>query len=205
MKKKKKKYLVGITGAIGSGKSTVSRVIREAGYPVLNADDFARDVVAPSSPALAEIRALFGEKSINADGKMNRAFVRQEILRDPGLRKKLESITHPRIQELSRAAADREFQNGAAIVFYEAPLLFEAKSDSAMDAVICVYADEAVLLDRVMKRDGVDREHARKILSAQMSQDEKCKRSDYLLKNEGSEEELERATKDLLAVLERQL
>lgn len=198
MKKKKKKYLVGITGGVGAGKSTVCRVIREAGFPVLSADDFAREVVAPGSPALGEIRALFGDGALLPDGSLNRSFVRQEILRDPSLRKKLEAITHPRIQELSRNAAEEQFQRGASLVFYEAPLLFEANSDKAMDAVICVYSDEELLIERVMRRDGVDKEHARKLLAAQMPQEEKCKRSDYLLRNDGSEEELKTATLELL-------
>lgn len=204
-KTKRKRLLVGITGAIGAGKSTVARVFRDAGYPVISADDLARQITAPGSPALQEIRALFGARAINADGAMDRAFVRREILRDSSLRKKLEALTHPRIQDLSRRAAEESFHTGARIVFYEAPLLFEAKSDAAMDAVICVSAPEELLIERAMKRDGVGREQAEKMLAAQMPQDEKCQRSTYVLKNEGSEAELKAAASALLAKLEKSL
>lgn len=193
-KQKQKSLLVGITGAAGAGKSTVCRVLRESGCPVLSADEFARAVTAPGTPVLKDVAALFGPQAVGADGAMDRAFVRAAILKDPSLRKKLEALTHPRIQELSRRASEELFKQGHSLVFYEAPLLFEAGSDRQMDKVICVAAEEERLVERVMKRDGVAREAAAALLAAQMPQSEKIKRSDYVIHNDGDEAALERAT-----------
>ncbi len=99
---KKKTLLIGLTGGIGSGKSTVAVTLGRLGYPVLSADNFAREISAANSPALVEIEAAFGEEAISADGTMNRAFIRQQMLEDASLRTRLEQITHPRIQKLSQ-------------------------------------------------------------------------------------------------------
>ncbi len=182
--------LVGITGSIGAGKSAVAQIYREAGFPVFSADEIAREIVMPNSPALKEIRLLFGPKSIKLDGNLDRALVRAKITENPELRLKLEGITHPRIQKRSFELAEAEFKRGAKIVFYEAPLLFEAKSHTAMDKVICVHAPEALLVERAMKRDGSSRQSAEGLLAAQLPQSEKMKRADYLVRNEGDLSEL---------------
>lgn len=184
------RWLVGITGNLGAGKSTVAEIYREAGFSVFSADEIAREIVLPNAPALKEIRLLFGPKAIRTDGNLDRAFVREKISEDPDLRLKLESITHPRIQKRSRELAESEFRKGAKIVFYEAPLLFEAKSETGMDLVICVHAPEEMLLARATKRDGTDADAAKRLLAAQMPQDRKMELSDFLVFNGGNLEEL---------------
>ncbi len=206
MKKKKPsnqtlpKLLVGITGGIGAGKSAVATVYRELGYPVFSADEIAREIVEPGTPALREIRELFGSEAMKADGTLDRAFVRKCIAEEPPLRFKLETITHPRIQARTLQLAKQAFSEGAKIVFYEAPLLFEAKSEKKMDKVICVHADDKIRIKRVVKRDGGTRELAEKLLASQMPQAEKMRLSDYAIENNGSEKELKKAA---LSVLER--
>jgi dephospho-CoA kinase len=195
---KTKNLLVGITGTIGSGKSTLSRIYAEAGYPVLSADEFARELTTKDAPALHEIRNVFGERAIAGDGTLDRAFLRAEIIRDEKLRKKLELILHPKIQALTWERAKQLFTSGKALVFYEAPLLFEAKSENNMDYVICVHAAEETLIQRVMKRDKSSREHAEKLLASQLSQAEKIKRSDFVIENGGDEKALARKAHDLL-------
>lgn len=202
-KQGKKPLLVGITGGIGAGKSLVATFYREQGYPVFSADEIAREIVAPGSPALDEIRAVFGPAAIRADGTLDRAFLREKIAADPALRLKLEAITHPRIQARSLQLARDAFAQGAAIVFYEAPLLFEAKSERQMDKVICVHAPDEVRIERTIKRDGGSREQAERLLRSQMPQDEKMKRCDFLIENSGSEQELKAAAKRALDELKR--
>ena len=183
--KKQKKLLVGITGGIGSGKSTVSRIFAEAGYPVLSADLFARELTEKGAAALHDIRDLFGEKAITVDGNLDRAHLRERILADESLRKKLEAILHPKIQALTVERAANLFAQGKEIVFYEAPLLFEARSEHHMDLVICVFAPDEQRVARVMARDNSSREQAEKLLASQMPQDEKMRRADLTILNDG--------------------
>ena len=185
-----KQLLVGITGGIGAGKSAVATVYREAGYPVFSADEIAREIVRPGSSALKEVRLLFGAQAIQMDGNLDRAFVRGKITADPSLRLKLEAITHPRIQKRSLELAQAAFDDGAEIVFYEAPLLFEAKSDHAMDKVICVHAPDEARIERTMKRDSSSKQSVEAFFAAQMSQEEKMKKCDFLVRNSGDLAEL---------------
>lgn len=205
MKKSAKHLWVGITGGIGSGKSTVSRVFAEAGYPVLSADEINRELTQPGGHALGEIRNVFGEEAITGDGSLDRSFLRSEITRDPNLRLKLEAIMHPKIQAESKRRVEELFQQGKKIVFYEAPLLFEAKSEKALDLVVCVHASDETRIHRTMKRDKCTREQAEKLLKSQMPQDEKMRRSDFLIENEGSERELAAAAEETLKKLEAKL
>lgn len=193
-----KTTLVGITGGIGAGKSALARVFSEAGYPVISADELAREVVAPGSPALVEISALFGSGCLAPDGSLNRGFVRDAISRNEKLRLALEKITHPRIQALSLARSREHFARGSTLVFYEAPLLFEAGGDSKMDAIICVHAPNRVRIARVVARDGRSREEVERLIASQMPQAEKMSRSDHLVLNDGSEEELKARGLELL-------
>lgn len=182
--------LVGITGGIGAGKSAVATLYREAGYPVFSADEIAREIVMPGTTALKEIRLLFGPAAIRQDGNLNRPLLREKIIADPSLRLKLEAITHPRIQRRSLELAEAAFAEGASIVFYEAPLLFEAHSETTMDKVICVHAPDEMRVERTMKRDNSTREAAQMLLASQMPQSEKMENSDYLVRNSGTIQEL---------------
>ena len=192
---------MGITGGIGAGKSLLATFFRDHGYPVFSADEIAREIVAPGSPALEEVRALFGPSSIRADGTLDRALLRQKIAADPALRLKLEAITHPRIQARSQELARDAFAAGATLVFYEAPLLFEAKSDRQMDKVICVHAPDEVRIARTRARDGGTREQAEKLLRSQLPQEEKVRLADFAIENAGTEADLRAAAETLLKQL----
>jgi dephospho-CoA kinase len=198
---KKKRLLIGITGGIGAGKSALGTVYRELGYPVFSADEIAREVVLPGSAALSEIRAAFGDSVILPDGTLDRAQLRARIAADSNFRYQLEAITHPRIQERSLALAQQAFEGGAEIVFYEAPLLFEAKSNHGMDKVICVHAPDSVRLARAVQRDGGSREQAEKLLKAQMPQEKKMQLADLLVENSAGLTELRAAALELLKKL----
>ncbi len=205
-----KKLLVGITGGMGAGKSLLATYYRDAGFPVFSADEIAREIVTPGSPAYAEIAKLFGPEAIRAEGTLDRSFLRAQITTDPALRAKLEAITHPRIQNRMQELAEGAFTNGASIVFYEAPLLFEARNGNILnkihsgrkiDKVICVHAPDELRIERVMKRDGTDRLQTGKLLASQMAQDEKMRRSDYLVENTGGSEELKESAEKVLGEL----
>lgn len=169
---------------------------------MISADEIAREVVRPGSSALKEIRLLFGAQAIKMDGNLDRAYVRSKITADPTLRQKLDSITHPRIQKRSLELAQAAFDDGAEIVFYEAPLLFEAKSEHGMDKVICVHAPDELRIERTMKRDGSPREAAEKLLGSQMPQDEKMKKSDFLVRNSGDLAEMKLNAMEVLKELQ---
>jgi dephospho-CoA kinase len=200
-----KTILIGITGGIGAGKSAVAALYARMGYPVFSADTLAREVVEPGSPALDEIRELFGENALLEDGSLNRPWVREKIAHDPELRLKLEAITHPRIQARFRELAKEAGEEGKMIVFYEAPLLFEAKSETQLDAVITVHAPDEVRIQRVIKRDGTSRETVEKLLASQMPQEEKMKRSQFLIENNGDEKALKNVAFAVLGQVRKKL
>lgn len=195
--KVKKPRFIGITGGIGSGKSTLSRVLKEEGFPVFSADEIARELTSKGSPALKRVVKIFGSRSV-VKGEMDRAYLREEIIKKPVLRRKLEALLHPMIQKRSLSLAKAEFKKGNSIVFYEAPLLFEAKSNRAMDAVICVAAKDRIRIARVKARDHAKESSVRALLKAQMPQRKKIALSDYVIWNNGTASELKRAAHKLL-------
>lgn len=200
-----KQLWVGITGSLGAGKSTVSRVFAEANHPVFSADVIAREVVAPGAPALAEIARAFGAKALLPDGSLDRVWMREAIAQDPARRHTLEAITHPRIRARSKELASAEFSRGARIVFYEAPLLFEAGVTNDLDLVICVAASEEKRIARTVKRDGSSPTQAKALIDAQMPQDEKIRRSQIVIWNDGSEASVREEARRALTSLESRL
>lgn len=198
--KTSRRSLIGLTGGLAAGKSTVAEIIRSQNYTVLNADELAREITAPGSSALAEISAVFGPNALTDKKELNRKFIRERITNYPQERKKLDAITHPRIQDLRQSRSDALFAQGEKIVFYEAPLLFEAKLQNEMAAVICVVANDSERISRTEARDNVSKKEATGLLSTQMPQEEKAKLADYVIVNNGDLKELKNAT---LALLEQ--
>lgn len=184
--KKKDYIIIGITGGIGAGKSTVADFFRSKSYAVISADVLAREITSPGSTAWKEIKKKFGAKAVQKNGQLNRAFIREKISHHPQWRKKLEKITHPKIQKLFLKRAKALTKHGKKIIFYEAPLLFEAKSTHNMDAIICVSSSTENRVRRAQARDAVNSKQIRKLITAQMPQKEKEKLSDYIIKNNGS-------------------
>jgi dephospho-CoA kinase len=175
--------LIGLTGGIGAGKSAVARILESLGYKVLSADSLAKEITAAGSEAVSAISKIFGDESIAESGELNRAYVRKMITNDASLREKLNLIMHPRIQALCQEKAAALFKKGEKIVFYEAPLLFEAKSEKKMDAVICVIANDETRIKRISSRDNVNPESAKSLLQTQWPQEQKARLSDYIIEN----------------------
>jgi dephospho-CoA kinase len=193
---------VGLTGGIGTGKSTVAQMIRAAGVPVLDADVLARQVVEPGQPAHAEIAAAWPDV-IGPGGAIDRKRLGARVFSDPAARARLEAITHPRIQERAEAAARELEAAGHRLVFYEASLLVESNRHRDFDGLVVVTADEEQQLARAMARDGSTREQALARLRAQMPAEEKRRAATHLVDNSGDLASTQRQVTELIAALRR--
>ena len=176
--------LVGLTGGIGAGKSTVAGVLRAAGIPVIDADVLAREVVEPGRPAHAEIARAWPQV-LGPDGRVDRQRLGAIVFADPASQARLEAITHPRIRE--RVAAERAALDAAGqrLAVLEAALLVETGFYRQLDGLLVVTADDEARIARVMGRDGCSRESARARLRAQLPQEAKTKVADHVIDNSG--------------------
>lgn len=178
-------YRFGLTGGIATGKSTVARLLREAGLEVIDADAVAREVVQPGRPALAEIAARF-PGVVGPDGVLDRKALGARVFGDEGERAALNAITHPRIAQAVLEATLALEARGVTRLVYEAPLLIENRLHEGMDGVILVLVPPAVQLARLMARDGLDEAQARARIAAQLPLDEKRRHATWVIDNGGS-------------------
>ena len=192
--------LVGLTGGIGSGKSTVGRLVAERGIPLIDADRLAREVVAPGEPALAQIAAAWPDV-IRDDGSLDRRRLGQIIFRDPAARRQLEAITHPRTQERLEQEVAALATAGHHLVFYEASLLVETQRFDRFDALVVVTASQEDQVSRTMARDGSSREEVLARIAAQLPLAEKRKVATHVIDNSGSLEATARQVDRLIAEL----
>ena len=180
----------GLTGGIGSGKSTAAGFFRERGVPIVDADELAREAVAPGSAGLSQVVEAFGPQILGTDGALDRKQLGAQVFADAEARKRLNAITHPIVRELAQArfaALDRE---GVTLAGYDVPLLFEVGLDAVLRPIVVVVAREATQLERITLRDGLSEAAARERMAAQMPLGEKQKRADYVLYNNGTPEAL---------------
>ncbi|MBA2778959.1 dephospho-CoA kinase [Billgrantia kenyensis] len=182
--------IVGVTGGIASGKSTVARAFAAHGIPWVDADDVAREVVEPGEPALAEIAERFGPRVLLADGGLNRRALREIVFADESERRWLESVTHPRIRQRLVAHLERLQAEGAPYVLLVSPLLFESGQSEMADRCLVIDVPESLQIERTAARDDVDDAQARAIVAAQMPRSERLARADDVIDNSGSEEDL---------------
>jgi dephospho-CoA kinase len=193
--------LVGLTGGLATGKSTVSDVLRGLGCVVLDADVLAREVVEPGEPALAAIVAEFGPDVLRADGTLDRKRLGAIVFADPIRRRRVEAITHPAIRERFLARlAELEAQDFAGIVVWDAPVMIESGGYQAMDRLVVVVTDPATQRARALARDGDAADAERKIAS-QMPLAEKAKLADYVIDNSGDRAATESRTREVHAAL----
>jgi dephospho-CoA kinase len=174
--------LIGLTGGIATGKSTFAAALRAVGCPVIDADQLARQVVEPGTPALAAIAAAF-PGVVGADGQLDRKALGSLVFGDEGARRRLEAITHPAIRAAMRAETARLAAAGHDLAFYDAPLLFEAGLDQAMELVVVVWAPREAQLRRLAARDGLAPAQAEARLRAQLPVEEKAARADVVVDN----------------------
>jgi len=179
-------FVLGLTGGIASGKSSISAMLKEMGFPIVDADEIARRVVEKGSPVLERIKEEFGEGVLNADGTLNRKALGQLVFNSSKKLELLNSITHPAIIEEIRRDIDALSAKGERLCVLDVPLLIESGINNMADAVLLVYVDEKTQLYRLMNRDHISEELALKKISSQMSFEEKKKYADYIIDNSGS-------------------
>ncbi|MEZ4598502.1 MAG: dephospho-CoA kinase [Syntrophotaleaceae bacterium] len=190
--------VLGLTGGIASGKSTIADIFRQFGAAVVSADVLAREVVRPGSAVLAAIAEHFGRGILYETGSLNRKAMAELIFRDPGARSALNTITHPAIAELADRKFDELKRSGAQLIVYDVPLLFEAGAERQVDKVLVVNLDREQQLLRLQKRDGISLDQAEKRIASQMPLREKVARADFVIDNSGSLEETVRQVRELL-------
>jgi dephospho-CoA kinase len=185
--------IVGLSGGIGSGKSTVAALFAELGATVIDADAIVHELQAPGSPVLVELADAFGSAILDADGALDRDALGQIVFRDADARKRLGSIMHPRVgvEMMKRLAVGRE--SGAPLIVLDIPLLFEGikagsgiSTQLAFDATIVVYVPEPLQIERQLARDSCTPETAKRRVEAQLSIEEKKHLADFVIDNSGS-------------------
>jgi dephospho-CoA kinase len=192
---------VALTGGIAAGKTAVSDRLAALGAAVIDTDLIAREVVEPGQPGLKEIAAIFGEEVLGSDGGLNRQALRQLVFNDDHARRRLESILHPRIEASARARIKRHQQ--APYIVLVVPLLVETGLFSDVDQVVVVDVPESTQIQRLIERDGIDEQQARKILASQASRQQRLDLADHVLTNNGSltqlREQVDRLHQTLIA------
>jgi dephospho-CoA kinase len=178
--------LVGLTGGIATGKSTVAAMFRALGCPLIDADVLAREVVEPGEPALDEIVREFGAGVLGADGRLDRKAVAVVVFADADRRRRLEAITHPRIRERLAGRLTALTRSGFdGVVIFDAAVIVESGGYRQMDRLVVVVADEATQLARLRARDGLTEPEALQRIRSQMPLAEKVKLADHVIDNSG--------------------
>ena len=179
--------ILGITGNIASGKSTISKELARRGAVVVDADQLAREVVESGSSALKKIVKLFGSEVLQTDGDLDRDRLGQMVFADVKVRAMLNRIIHPEIAKKSTEQLQQLKQRtGIPLIVYEAPLLFEVGAETRVDKVLVVKIDPEEQLKRLRVRDGSDEASAQQRIAAQMSQQKKIARADFVIDNSGT-------------------
>ena len=196
--------LVGLTGGIATGKSTVSEILTRLGCVLIDADQLAREVVAPGEPALAKVVREFGDV-LRPDGTLDRKKLAAIVFAEPSRRKRLEAILHPAIRERFDARLDALTREGfEGIVVFDAPVMIESGGYKNMDRLIVVVTDEVIQRARLVARDADAADGERRIAS-QMPLAEKAKLADYVIDNTGDRAATEARTREVHAALVRDL
>lgn len=178
--------VIGLTGGVGTGKSTVARRLLELGAEVLDADRYAREAVAKGEPALEAIRRRFGDRVLLADGSLDRKALGAIVFRDEGARRDLEAIVHPEVRARMRRDLERLKRSGASVAVCDIPLLYETGyALDWVDGVLVVYAPEWLQKERVIARDGLSPDEAERRIRAQIPTEEKARRADWVIHNDG--------------------
>ena len=176
--------VIGLTGGIGSGKSTVDALFAERGAAVIDTDQIAHELTGPDGAAMVPIRAAFGDGVVAADGRLDRAAMRTLVFNDPDARRRLEAILHPMIRALTDQRARAALADGAPYVVLGIPLLVEAgNARSRVDRVLVVDCPVDVQISRVMKRSALSRPEVERILAAQASREARLAVADDLIDN----------------------
>jgi dephospho-CoA kinase len=201
------KYIlkIGVTGGIGSGKTEVCNILEKSGEKVLYADLIAKDITENNTEVKEKIKKIFGKKVFDENNDLNRKLMAEIIFKDKGLKEKLNDLIHPLVFQ----KIDEEIQNidpKLDLIFIEAALIFESGMEEGLDYVVVIDSDDKKRIQRIQDRDKKDIAQIKNIFKSQMSTEEKLKRADFVIKNNGTLAELERGTlfiRDLLLTLNK--
>lgn len=192
--------VIGLTGSIATGKSTVSQMFKDFEIPVVDADKIAREVVNPGEEAYERVVKVFGESILLPNQTLDRKALGSLIFKDEAKRKLLNSIIHPAIRERIFERKDAYIKAGEQCVVLDVPLLFEGDYSKVVDRTIVVAVDEAVQLERLMKRNELTEEEARERINSQLSIKEKAKLADAVIDNNGTIAQSREQLKNLLSL-----
>lgn len=185
--------IIGLTGGIACGKSTVANMLVKRGAQLVDADAIAREIVLPGSPVLAEVARQFGDDIIDENGELNRKKLGSIIFNDAEAKRALESIMHPKIRKIIIERMNvLEQENPQGLVVVDIPLLYESKYDAIFEEIMVVYIPRELQLQRLMQRDGIGQAAAEARLQAQLPIEEKKARADIVIDNCGTLEETEK-------------
>jgi dephospho-CoA kinase len=190
--------IIGLTGSIASGKSTVSNMLKEKGYPIVDADKIARQVVEPGTPVIKEIAEHFGDEVLNEDGSLNREKLGKRIFKSEEERKKLNSIIHPAIRNEMIRQKEQWISKGAGTVILDIPLLFESKLQSFVEKIIVVSVTPEIQKQRLIARNELNEQEAADRINSQLPMVEKEAGADAVIDNNGTIEETKMQVETLL-------
>ncbi|MBE5660828.1 dephospho-CoA kinase [Staphylococcus sp. SS21] len=189
--------VIGLTGGIASGKSTVSELLTVFGFKVVDADKAARKAVEKGSKGLAQVRETFGEEAIDENGEMDRRYMGDLIFNQPEKRLELNAIVHPIVREIMEDEKN-EYLNQGFNVIMDIPLLYENELENTVDEVWVVYTSESIQMDRLMQRNDLSLEDAKARVYSQISIDKKSRMADHVIDNLGDKLELKQNLERLL-------
>jgi dephospho-CoA kinase len=195
--------VVGLTGNIASGKSTVARMLEERGVPVIDADVLAREAVAAGSPALAAIVARWGAGMLAADGSLDRAALRRIVFANPAERLALDAIVHPEIKARRDRLVAAARARSERVIVCDIPLLFEAGLEDEVDVVLLIDAPRDARLERLVRDRGLSRAEALAMIDAQLPSGHKRAKSDYVIDNDGTLDALRTRAGETWRAIER--
>lgn len=186
--------IIGLTGGIASGKSTVSNILKSFGIKTADADVTAKEI-SEREDVIQEMTEIFGKEILGEDGKLDRAKLKEMVFSDKNKLSALNKLIHPKVKEEFKKIKENAAKND--IIIFDIPLLFESGMDKMCDKIILVFVDRETQIKRMFERDGISEKLAVKIIDAQMSLEEKMKKSDIHINNNGTLEELEKKVKDI--------
>ncbi|HFG4338831.1 TPA: dephospho-CoA kinase [Staphylococcus aureus] len=189
--------VIGLTGGIASGKSTVSELLSVFGFKVVDADKAAREAVKKGSKGLAQVREVFGDEAIDENGEMNRRYMGDLVFNHPEKRLELNAIIHPIVQDIMEEEKQEYLKQGYNVIM-DIPLLFENELENTVDEVWVVYTSESIQMDRLMQRNNLSLEDAKARVYSQISIDKKSRMADHVIDNLGDKLELKQNLERLL-------
>ncbi|WP_042109236.1 dephospho-CoA kinase [Staphylococcus aureus] len=189
--------VIGLTGGIASGKSTVSELLSVFGFKVVDADKAAREAVKKGSKGLAQVREVFGDEAIDENGEMNRRYMGDLVFNHPEKRLELNAIIHPIVRDIMEEEKQEYLKQGYNVIM-DIPLLFENELENTVDEVWVVYTSESIQMDRLMQRNNLSLEDAKARVYSQISIDKKSRIADHVIDNLGDKLELKQNLERLL-------